>query len=279
MSFRTEEKLYIKPENLIQFQEFLVKKSVKKIHHPRTIESLYFDNYNLDMHTDSEEGIVPRKKIRIRTYPNDNDSKIYLEIKNSSVEGRFKTRKIINNQNFIDYKSLGIFDNQYGICSPKLYVKYVREYFILNDVRISIDKSIQYKDYRTSLTFNDNKIGKKQKVSKIWKTLAYHLEYVDQNDKVVESVGKWENLHDANRSQRLSQVHDYGSRWGLQGGAEIRLRRGGRGRKLHRQCGRPLHRCLGKGRVIRIHSQDEAHHVGRRHGTRLENAHQERVIG
>ena len=81
MSFRTEEKLYIKPENLIQFQEFLVKKSVKKIHHPRTIESLYFDNYNLDMHTDSEEGIVPRKKIRIRTYPNDNDGKIYLEIK------------------------------------------------------------------------------------------------------------------------------------------------------------------------------------------------------
>ena len=158
MSFRTEEKLYIKPENLIQFQEFLVKKSVKKIHHPRTIESLYFDNYNLDMHTDSEEGIVPRKKIRIRTYPNDNDGKIYLEIKNSSVEGRFKTRKIINNQNFIDYKSLGIFDNQYGICSPKLYVKYVREYYILNDVRISIDKSIQYKDYRTSLNFNDNKI-------------------------------------------------------------------------------------------------------------------------
>ena len=41
MSFRIEEKLFIKKENLIQFQEFLVKKSVKKIHHPRIIESLY----------------------------------------------------------------------------------------------------------------------------------------------------------------------------------------------------------------------------------------------
>ena len=45
MSFRIEEKLYIKSENLIQFQEFLKKnKSVRTIHHPRIIESLYFEN-------------------------------------------------------------------------------------------------------------------------------------------------------------------------------------------------------------------------------------------
>ena len=30
MSFRIEEKLFIKKENLVQFQEFLSKKSVKK---------------------------------------------------------------------------------------------------------------------------------------------------------------------------------------------------------------------------------------------------------
>jgi SPX domain protein involved in polyphosphate accumulation len=71
MSFRIEEKLFIKKENLIQFQEFLVKKSVKKIHHPRIIESLYFDNNNLEMYSDSIEGLAPRKKIRIRNYPKD----------------------------------------------------------------------------------------------------------------------------------------------------------------------------------------------------------------
>jgi|TARA_B110000211_G_scaffold159636_1_gene180728 SPX domain protein involved in polyphosphate accumulation len=158
MSFRTEEKLYIKSENLIQFKEFLAKKSVKKIHHPRIIESLYFDNLNLDMHNDSIEGLVPRKKIRIRNYPQDNDKKIYLEIKNSSVEGRFKTRKIIDLNDFEKYKSLGIFDNQYGVCHPKLYVKYIREYSILNDVRISIDKEIEYIDFNTNFKFNDNKI-------------------------------------------------------------------------------------------------------------------------
>lgn len=158
MSFRIEEKLFIKKENLIQFQEFLVKKSVKKIHHPRIIESLYFDNNNLEMYSDSIEGLAPRKKIRIRNYPKDTDKKIYLEIKNSTVEGRFKTRKNLNKIEFNKKKSLGILDNQYGICYPKLYVKYKREYSVIDDVRISIDKDIQYKDYKTNFKINDENI-------------------------------------------------------------------------------------------------------------------------
>ena len=95
MSFRIEEKLFIKHENLLQFKEYLSKKNVKKIHSPIIIKSLYFDNLNLEMYNDSLEGSVPRKKIRIRHYPQSDDKNYYLEIKNSSVEGRFKTRKII----------------------------------------------------------------------------------------------------------------------------------------------------------------------------------------
>lgn len=158
MSFRIEEKLFIKKENLIQFQEFLVKKSVKKIHHPRIIESLYFDNNNLEMYSDSIEGLAPRKKIRIRNYPKDSEKKIYLEVKNSTVEGRFKTRKNINKIEFDKKKSIGILDNQYGICYPKLYVKYKREYSVIDDVRISIDKDIQYKDYKTNFKLSDENI-------------------------------------------------------------------------------------------------------------------------
>ena len=110
------------------------------------------------MHNDSIEGCVPRKKIRIRNYPNDSDKKIYFEIKNSSVEGRFKTRKIIGINNFENYKSIGIFDNQYGVCYPKIFVKYEREYFVLNDVRISIDREIKYIDYKTNIEISDNRI-------------------------------------------------------------------------------------------------------------------------
>ena len=93
MSFRIEEKLYIRYENLLDFKNFLYKNSAKNLYEPRKIKSLYYDNLNLEMYTDSIEGNVPRKKIRIRNYPDNNDEKYYLEIKNSSVEGRYKTRK------------------------------------------------------------------------------------------------------------------------------------------------------------------------------------------
>ena len=38
MSFRIEDKLYIKTENLIDFKDFLNKNSAKKMHEPRTIK-------------------------------------------------------------------------------------------------------------------------------------------------------------------------------------------------------------------------------------------------
>ena len=158
MSFRIEEKLYIEKVNLIQFREQLKIKSCQKVYHPRVIESLYFDNINLDMYTDSIEGITPRKKIRVRNYPEDNDKKLYFEIKNSSVEGRFKTRKIINTSDFEIKKSSGILDTQYGVCFPMIFVRYKREYLVIGDVRISIDKEIQYFDYKSNFKLNDDRI-------------------------------------------------------------------------------------------------------------------------
>ena len=49
MSFRIEEKLYIRRENLLEFKAHLFKNLAKKLHHPRIIKSLYFENKNLDM--------------------------------------------------------------------------------------------------------------------------------------------------------------------------------------------------------------------------------------
>tara|TARA_Y200000002_G_scaffold354918_1_gene335496 strand:- start:654 stop:1241 length:588 start_codon:yes stop_codon:yes gene_type:complete len=157
MSFRIEDKLFIRPENLLQFYSFLNKHFVKKLHEPRVIKSLYFDNLKLEMYKDSIEGSVPRKKIRIREYPNSKDDKYYFEIKTSSVEGRFKTREVIdeNKNNFI--KKFGYLDKNYGTCLPNFYVSYNREYYLFNDVRISIDTGINYTNFLTSKTYKDNK--------------------------------------------------------------------------------------------------------------------------
>ena len=147
MSFRIEEKLSIDRSRIIDFKSFLTNKTVKQIYQPRKIQSLYFENRNYEMYSDSIEGLTPRKKIRIRNYPESQDSNFYLEIKISSVEGRFKTRKILDKKKYDYYKTKGILDSQYGWCKPCLYVTYEREYFKLNDVRISIDNNISYKLY------------------------------------------------------------------------------------------------------------------------------------
>ena len=157
MSFRIEDKLYIRTENLLQFNEFLNNHSAKKLFEPRIIKSLYFDNSKFDMYSDSIEGSVPRKKIRIREYPNTSDKKYYLEIKTSSVEGRFKTREIIDHKKFLFFQKFGYLDKMYGTCLPNFFVSYEREYFKIEDVRISIDKKITYTDFFTKKIYSDDK--------------------------------------------------------------------------------------------------------------------------
>ena len=143
MSFRTEEKILVNDNDDFLVKSFLKSNSAKKLYDPRIIQSLYFDNNTFDMHQHSEEGIAPRKKIRIRSYPKFND-KYFLEVKISSVEGRFKKSNEINNDQVLKFVKNGIFDNQYGHCKPKIYVKYLREYFLVKNTRITYDRDIEY---------------------------------------------------------------------------------------------------------------------------------------
>ncbi len=156
MSFRIEDKLYIKSENVTDFKQFLSKIKAKEIYEPRKINSLYFDNISLDMYRDSIEGSSPRKKIRVREYPGTSDNKYYLEVKTSSVEGRYKKRKEISKFEFDIFKHTGILDDQYGTCMPNYYVSYLREYALVEDIRVSIDTNILYKNFNTNTYYNDN---------------------------------------------------------------------------------------------------------------------------
>ena len=68
MSFRKEEKLHIHESQLLNLLNWLYKNDGYKLYDTRTVSSTYFDNDNMQMFKDSEEGCVPRKKIRIRSY-------------------------------------------------------------------------------------------------------------------------------------------------------------------------------------------------------------------
>ena len=153
MSFRVEEKLLINKHQITEFKSFLSKKKVKIPYPSRIIRSLYFENSKEEMYKDSIEGIVPRKKIRVRNYPNNQNKFLYLEMKISSIEGRYKTSKIIDEDTYKQLINTGIYDRQYGVCQPLIYVTYKREYYKINDVRISIDENINYS------LFSGRKIG------------------------------------------------------------------------------------------------------------------------
>ena len=155
MSFRTEEKILVSDNNDFLVKNFLKLNSAKKLYKPRIIQSLYFDNNAFEMHQHSEEGIAPRKKIRIRSYPKYNN-KYFLEVKISSVEGRFKKSNEVRYDKFVKFVKNGIFDKQYGNCKPTIYVRYLREYFLIKDTRITYDKNIEYLNLKKRFIGKEN---------------------------------------------------------------------------------------------------------------------------
>ena len=147
MTFRIEEKIPLSSSDMIVLCENLIKDGMKPLFKKRKIFSTYFETTNLNMFNDSLEGVLPRKKIRVRHYP-DSSSNYSLEIKYSSIEGRFKKSNEILISDHKRYLQNGIFDNLYGICMPLLEVIYEREYFQIGGIRVTFDKNILYRSLK-----------------------------------------------------------------------------------------------------------------------------------
>ena len=153
MSFRKEKKFRLSYSDMYNLREELFRNGMKELHLPRLVNSCYFDNYMLSMFHESEEGVLPRKKFRVRWY---NEENIFTkETKVSSVEGRFKYTEKLDQLNSIqEVKEIDICDQMYGYLKPTLIVSYKREYFSYEDLRITIDTSIGYIDLRKAISQN-----------------------------------------------------------------------------------------------------------------------------
>lgn len=143
MSFRKEKKYRLTFSDLTLIKKRLYRLGMNTLHPARVVNSCYFDTLNLKLFHESEEGVLPRKKFRIRWYDKSN---IYNEeIKISSIEGRFKyQKKKLNNLTFDELRNMKIFDESYGELIPILIVSYEREYFSFNGLRITFDRDITY---------------------------------------------------------------------------------------------------------------------------------------
>ena len=166
MSFRIEKKILINNLNLFDFKKKIFSLGVKHLFEKRKVQSLYFDNSFQKMYEDSIEGLAPRKKIRVRNYPEKSNDTFQLEKKISSIEGRYKTTKKISKNYFEKIKDNGYFDDKYGICKPLLNVIYEREYFKKDNIRITIDTNIEYNLYNNKFSKTDKNIIVELKTSK-----------------------------------------------------------------------------------------------------------------
>ena len=146
MSFRKEKKFRLSIADQKILKMSLINLGMKFLYPRRKINSCYFDTKNLAMLNESEEGILPRKKIRLRWY--DNQRNFKKEVKTSSNEGRFKTYIDFNFNNPLNFNKLNFVDNRYGKIYPVLLIKYTREYFFYKDLRLTFDSDIFYEDYR-----------------------------------------------------------------------------------------------------------------------------------
>lgn len=149
MSYRKEKKIRLTLSEFHTFQAQLHKQSMKILFEPRKITSVYYDTIDLKMFHDSEEGVLPRKKVRIRWY--NNIKKFSLENKTSSVEGRFKTTSKLHTEILKDEFLTGNrVDTQYGNIFPVLKVSYKRSYYTFHGMRITFDKDISYQNLRNA---------------------------------------------------------------------------------------------------------------------------------
>ncbi len=157
MSFRVEEKLLVDTSQLARLHAWLDKEDAALLHPKRKVYSTYFDTPSFDLFEQSEEGSIPRKKIRVRSYNTSGhfDDHNALEIKISSVEGRFKTIEKLTKDDVDRLFSEGYFDPSYGLCEPTVAVSYAREYFQVKDVRLTIDTDIHYQAMGTEFAIRD----------------------------------------------------------------------------------------------------------------------------
>ena len=145
MSFRKEKKIRLTWHDYVSLKADLLLKGMAQLYAKREINSLYYDDENHSMYHDSEEGVLPRRKVRIRWY--DDIKSASNEVKISSFEGRFKTSCLAHAESE-DSLPQSLFDPHYGIIVPSLLVSYTREYFSLESLRITFDSSIKYFNYR-----------------------------------------------------------------------------------------------------------------------------------
>ena len=149
---RIEKKIFIKNNKINYFKSWLQSNGAIRLYDDRLVSSIYYDNNKFQSFYDSEEGVAPRKKIRIRYY--ENLKEYSFEKKYTFQSYRAKTSSKISIKDLNNSFS----DSTYGLVRPKVEISYLRSYYKLKNYRITIDRNIKYKRFGSSFVKKDKDI-------------------------------------------------------------------------------------------------------------------------
>ena len=158
---RIEQKFDLTTSNYGVLLQWLKVNDFKMLYPDRIVTSVYFDNNKMQAYYDTVEGNIPRRKIRVRGYGNQDGFRpgacLTYEKKISESHTRKKSMENISYDLYEAMIKDGTIDPLYGICFPKCTISYSREYYAFRDIRVTIDKNITYTDFvESNLISHDN---------------------------------------------------------------------------------------------------------------------------
>lgn len=182
MTFRIEKKYRLTKSEQLLIKSKLIKKGMKILYPSREINNCYFDTKDLRCFFESEEGMLPRKKIRIRWYKK--GLELFKEKKISSIEGRFKVSEKFHNESFLKNFKHTFFENSYGKLKSKIIINYTREYYLLDGMRITFDSSINYRNIGAvyKKKFFDN-----ETVMEVKTSIDHPLDLIEENINITDT--------------------------------------------------------------------------------------------
>ena len=179
-TFRHEFKYVISYDEMLNLRSKLDKILTLDRDHPYMLRSLYFDTYDELDYNEKQDGMVNRKKIRIRIYDTKDDwAKIEIkakydihQLKESLVISKIDAFELING----NYEVLNNYNNEFALklyrllmdngYRPKVVIEYMRAAYVteLNnritfdyDIKKSDDISKFYSDSINYITLSDPK--------------------------------------------------------------------------------------------------------------------------
>ena len=159
---RLEVKMKINSKDFFLEEWCKTKVKLNRLYDDRQVNSIYYDTHNLESAKDNLDGYAKRVKYRLRWYENDINKLANLEFKIRSNKFNYKKIFSLNEsiQNLNIYEVFRInndvfksdYENVVNLIGykrlfPILNISYLRSYYYFEDIVVTYDRDITYKQF------------------------------------------------------------------------------------------------------------------------------------